>query len=68
MPACAETSVNSIGPDGRGTVGLGDGDGVWFATSAAGAFTGVADCLQAENRMSELSSEQEMIRRRRISI
>src|SRR5258705_8018513 len=65
MPACAETSVNSIGPDGRGGVGLGDGEGVWFATSAEGAFTGVADCLHAENSSNE--SKQEMIRRHRIS-
>jgi hypothetical protein len=66
MPACAETSVNSIGPDGRGAVGLGDGEGAWFATSAAGAFTGATDCLQDENSSNE-SSEQKMIGRHRIS-
>ena len=34
MPACAVTSVNSIGPDGRGGVGLalGEGDGVTEAS------------------------------------
>jgi len=50
--------VNSIGPDGRGGVALGDGEGVWFATSAAGALTGGADCLHAENKSNETISQQ----------
>src|SRR6185295_13507412 len=61
IPACAVISVNSIGPEGRGGVGLGDADGVWFATSAEGALTGVADCLQAETRSNE--STMQVIRK-----
>src|SRR5829696_2195769 len=46
-PAWAVTSVNSIGPEGRGGVGLGEGD-----TAAIGSLDGavgatVAGCLQA---------------------
>jgi len=49
MPAWADTSVNSTGPDGRGGVGLGDGDGAWFEISTTGAAGAVgAGCLQAE--------------------
>jgi hypothetical protein len=36
MPAWAVTSVNSIGPEGRGGVGLGDGDAA-ATVSVAGA-------------------------------
>ena len=68
MPACADTSVNSIGPEGRGGVGLATGEGVWFATSAEGAVTGVADSLHAATRSNETSSEQNMTRRCRISL
>src|SRR5204863_9769903 len=61
IPACADTSVNSIGPDGRGGVGLGDGVGDWFATSAGGVLTGVVASLHAENRSNKTSNEQQMI-------
>src|SRR5690242_7905225 len=47
MPAWAVTSVNSIGPDGRGGVGLGDGDAA--ASCSAGELdvgATVAGCLQ----------------------
>src|SRR5215213_8653056 len=37
MPAWAVTSVNSTGPDGRGGVGLGEGDTTAAAVSVAGA-------------------------------
>ena len=37
MPASAVTSVNSIAPEGRGGVGLGDGDATAAAVSDAGA-------------------------------
>src|ERR1044071_2260050 len=49
MPASAVTSVNSIGPEGRGGVGLGDGDATAAAVSVAGA-TGAAvgACLQEQ--------------------
>src|SRR6267378_5818253 len=63
IPACAETSVNSIGPEGRGGVGLTDGEGVWAATSEGGALTGVADCLHAENKSNITSSEQQIVGR-----
>src|SRR6266446_2339403 len=60
IPACAETSVNSMGPDGRGGVGLADGSGVWLATSgeAAPGMVGVAACLQPEKRSNETNSKQ----------
>src|SRR5215210_1423537 len=61
MPACADTSVNSIGPDGRGGVGLAIGEGVWFATSAGGAITGVADCLHADNKNNEPTRTHKII-------
>src|SRR5882762_2271077 len=61
IPACADTSVNSIGPDGRGGVGFVVGEGTWFATSVGGALTGVGDCLHPENRSNELSSRQKTI-------
>src|SRR6267378_7151386 len=67
IPACAETSVNSIGPDGRGGVGLGDGEGVWIATSAGVALGVVAaGCLHAESR-NGLSRRQKIIKLRRIN-
>lgn len=47
IPAWAVTSVNSIGPEGRGGVGLALGDGEAAATSFCGAAVGVADFLQA---------------------
>src|ERR1051326_5973497 len=37
MPASAVTSVNSIGPEGRGGVGLGDGDAVTAISAGAWA-------------------------------
>jgi len=40
------TSVNSIGPVGRGTVGVGVGEGEAVATSPCGAVTGVSAFLQ----------------------
>lgn len=49
-PAWAVTSENSIGPDGRTGLGLGEGDGVVAAeldSTAAGAFED--DSLQAVN-------------------
>jgi len=47
MPACEVTSVNSIGPDGRGGVGLalGEGDGV-TAASVCCAVMGASVFLQ----------------------
>jgi hypothetical protein len=47
MPACAVTSVNSIGPEGRGGVGLalGEGDGV-TAASVCCAVVGTSVFLQ----------------------
>src|SRR6266850_3888963 len=62
IPACADTSVNSIGPEGRGRVGLATGEGVWAATSV-GALTGVAECLHAENNSNITSSEQQIVGR-----
>ena len=62
IPDCADTSVNSIGPDGRGDVSVTDSVGVWFA-SCVGAVVGVvaAGCLHAESNRNETSSEQQMI-------
>src|SRR5689334_15956006 len=49
MPASAVTSVNSIGPEGRGGVGLGDGDATAAAVSVAGAAgTAVGACLHPD--------------------
>ena len=47
MPAWAVMSVNSIGPEGRGGVGLGEGDtaATGSAEGAVGATDG--DCLHA---------------------
>ena len=51
MPASEVTSVNSIGPEGRGGVGLGDGEATAAAVSAAGAAGAtVAGCLQPAKR------------------
>ena len=62
MPACAVTSVNSIGPDGRGGVGLALGDGVTVATSVCGAaVVGASDFLQEDDR-------SKSVRRRKIEI
>ena len=53
MPASELTSVNSIVPDGRGSVGLGDGDATAAAVSLAGAAGATAaGCLQADKRTS----------------
>ncbi len=52
MPAWAVTSTNSIGPLGRGGLGLGEGDGVMDASvdwEATGAFEEVL--VQAEKKM-----------------
>lgn len=68
IPACAVTSVNSMGPDGRGGVGLADGTGVWLTISGEAAPGAVgAGCLHPENRENKLSSRQKMIELRRIS-
>ena len=51
MPASEVTSVNSIAPDGRGGVGLGDGDATAAVVSvdgAAGATVGA--CLQEHSK------------------
>src|SRR2546421_12709053 len=51
IPAWAVTSVNSIGPDGRGGVGLGDGDAAADCSAeefAAGAWA--ACCLHPTSR------------------
>ena len=49
MPASAVTSVNSIGPEGRGGVGLGDGDATAAAVSVAGAAgAAVGACLHPD--------------------
>src|SRR5258705_7580649 len=69
MPACADTSVNSIGPDGRGGVGLGEGDGAWLATSVVLEFAVVTACgLQAGSKIYEISRREMMIDLRRIGI
>src|SRR5690349_25056490 len=49
IPASVVTSVNSIGPAGRGGVGLGDGDAV--AACSAEVFAGVTatGCLHADS-------------------
>jgi hypothetical protein len=58
-----------MGPDGRGGVGLGDGEGVWFATSAGGAFAGpVAGCLHAASRSKDTNMKQGMMKLRRNGI
>src|SRR3981081_4285667 len=67
IPACADTSVNSNRPEGRGGVGVATAE-VGCPTSAGGADPGVADCLHAESRRNEPSIEQQMIGQRRISI
>ena len=54
IPACAVMSVNSIGPEGRGAVGLGDGDGDAVAASCCCATGEVGACLQAD--MSRIES------------
>src|SRR5262245_10866341 len=57
MPAWLVTSVNSIGPDGRGTVAVGDGDGLAEATSEeAVAAVGSSVFLQA--RKEQISTRQ----------
>ena len=68
MPAWAVTSVNSIGPEGRGGVGLVNGVGVWLAPSGEAA-AGAVDvgCLQAENKRNETSTRQKMFELSRIS-
>ena len=49
MPACAVTSVNSIAPEGRGGVGLAEGEGEAVAATSAGCAAGFcADCLLHE--------------------
>src|SRR6185369_3860552 len=59
IPACAVTSVNSIGPVGRGAVGVGVGEGDAVATSPCGAVTGVSGFLQEmmKNAISNISTE-----------
>ena len=61
--------MNSIGPDGRGGVGLAVGVGVWLATSGVAALGLAVDagCLHAENRRNEISSRQKMTELRCIS-
>src|SRR6478672_6616693 len=49
MPACVVTSVNSIAPEGRGGVGLADGEGEAVATISDGCAVGFcAACLLHE--------------------
>ena len=52
------TSVNSIGPDGRGTVALGEGDGLALATSDEGVDAlGASVFLHAtENRKTKIQT------------
>src|SRR4030095_10256206 len=51
MPAWVVTSVNSIGPVGRGVVGVGVGDGDSVAAVSPGWVSWASGaCLQAETR------------------
>lgn len=62
IPDCADTSANSIGPDGRGIVLVTDGEGV---ASSVGAVVGVvaAGCLHPETSRIETSIEQQSFSR-----
>jgi len=52
MPASEVTSVYSIAPEGRGGVGLGDGDATAAVVSVAGAAGATeAGCLHADNKI-----------------
>jgi hypothetical protein len=42
-------------------VGLGLGEAAWFATSAEGAVTGVADCLHAQIKDKKTNTVDNMI-------
>src|SRR4051794_7454072 len=59
MPASAVTSVNSIAPDGRGGVGLGEGDAAATCSAAVFAAGAVgAACLHAEsNRPTQIKRQ-----------
>jgi hypothetical protein len=61
IPAWAVTSLNSIGPEGRGGVGVGVGDPASAVTSLDGAGAGVSedDCLQPEIRKPRQNKRQQ---------
>src|ERR1043166_9470023 len=64
IPACPVTSVNSIKPEGRGVVGVGEGDGdAGVATSGCCAAGFGADCLLHEvtSKSAAVSRKIEMI-------
>src|SRR5215470_20137091 len=64
IPACPVTSVNSIAPEGRGGVGLAEGDGEAAAATSDCCATGFwADCLLHEviRNRAAVSRRAEMI-------
>jgi hypothetical protein len=50
MPAWLVTSVNSIGPEGLGVVGVGEGDGVAVAVSDEGGAAGDSVFLHPQTK------------------
>src|SRR6266576_2644623 len=61
MPACADTSVNSIAPVGLGGVGLAEGDGEAAAISFWGATVDGAGCfLQDKSSKANVTSNKKV--------
>src|SRR5262245_57263364 len=65
MPASAVTSVYSIGPEGRGGVGLADGEGAAACSGVAEGGATVTGCLQPESntaRHNKIKAERKFFR------